>query len=389
MIENTIFDVLIVYSGKIASSVASFNQTKKPFRKGSANESYNLVYSYFLETCTKQRIKAAFATSTDIIGPGLVKCFWLYKNKRWLKKRTPGFSKLIFDKFSPTGRKDKSRRRLLFSSDKVKPFNNQSIFDLCFDKQKTYAKLRKFTIPTVTITDATVTGVNKACNKLSALVTDKPCQSDFSDEVVIKDRFGAGGRNVYKFQIGQSAKMVSTLQKHKKVHFIIQPFVKFDKGYTYHNSPVSADIRLIFFGKKLIQTYLRIAKVGDFRCNEHRGGLLKYISSSSVPSEVRDLSATIVKVLNNKSSLYALDFIISNSGHIYLLEANTGPGLDWNLSLKENEIEAKKLIRFIVKVLVKRARTKLRSQREKTPQIPVNIQSIAYPQILLAPTSGL
>jgi len=49
-----------------------------------------------------------------------------------------------------------------------------------------------------------------------------------------------------------------------------------------------------------------------------------------------------------------LDFIISNSGNIYLIEANTGPGLDWNLSIKKNEIESKKLIRIIVKEIARR-----------------------------------
>ena len=97
-----------------------------------------------------------------------------------------------------------------------------------------------------------------------------------------------------------------------------------------------------------------MAKTGDFRCNEHQGGLLKYISKNEVPQEVVTTSNKIANVLNKKCSLYTLDFLISNNGNIYLLEGNTGPGLDWNLSIKENEIEAQKLIRIIVKELVTR-----------------------------------
>src|SRR3990170_1762505 len=148
--------------------------------------------------------------------------------------------------------------------------------------------------------------------------------------------------------------MVAMVEKHKKTSFIIQPYIKFDKGYSFQNSLVAADIRLIFLGGKLIQTYIRMAKDGEFRCNEHRGGTLKYISKNEVPLKVISLSKKIVKILKKKSSLFTLDFIISNYGNVYLLEGNTGPGLDWNLSIKENEIEGKKFIRIIVKELVRR-----------------------------------
>ena len=188
-----------------------------------------------------------------------------------------------------------------------------------------------------------------------------PHKNDFSGEIVMKDRFGSGGINIYKFKATQIRKMVETMEKHKKISFIIQPFVEFDKGYVDQNSLVSADIRLIYFGKKIVQTYIRMAKPGDFRCNEHLGGNLKYIPKKEVPSKVVTASNNIAKTLGDGSSLFSLDFIISNNGNVYLLEANTGPGLDWNLSIKENEIESKKLIRIIVKELVKRVRVPIKT----------------------------
>ncbi|GAF85510.1 unnamed protein product, partial [marine sediment metagenome] len=117
--------------------------------------------------------------------------------------------------------------------------------------------------------------------------------------------------------------------------------------------------------QKIIQTYIRIAKKGDFRCNEHAGGLLKYISKSEILLEIKKVSKRIVDILNKKFSLYALDFIISNNGNIYLLEANTGPGLDWNLSVKENEIEAKKLIRIIIKEISRRVNLSKNTSEKK------------------------
>jgi hypothetical protein len=94
-----------------------------------------------------------------------------------------------------------------------------------------------------------------------------------------------------------------------------------------------------------------VAKKGDFRCNEHQGGLLTYLDLDEIPASLVAKSGLIAKVLNKKCSLFSLDFIMSNSGVPYLLEGNTGPGLDWNMSLPKNEREAKKLIRMVVREL--------------------------------------
>ena len=355
MAKINIFDVLIVYSDRLAKSANSLsNDILTPFPKGSNGEIYNVVYRYFLKICKKNNLKAAFTTPTDITGAGRCRSYWLFENNSWIKIRKSGYSKLIFDKFSPINKRIKTSRKLLFSSYEVKPFNHPYLFNLFFDKQKTYKKLHKFSIPTVTIKDATEESIYRALRSLNEIMLIHPHKYDFSDEIVMKNRFGAGGIRVYKFKANQTKMMMTLMKSNEKISYIIQPFVKFDKGFSYKNSQVAADIRLIYLGGKIIQTYIRMAKTGDFRCNEHQGGLLKYISKNEVPQEVVTTSNKIANVLNKKCSLYTLDFLISNNGNTYLLEGNTGPGLDWNLSIKENEIEAQKLIRIIVKELVTR-----------------------------------
>ncbi|GAF78073.1 unnamed protein product, partial [marine sediment metagenome] len=346
-----------------ASSVS--RAISAPFFKRSDNESYNLAYGYFLKTCQKNNLKAAFTTSADIIGAGKCQSYWLFEKNAWIKVQKTGFSKLIFDKCSPKSKSRKMQHNLLFSSKRIRPFNDPHLFDLCFDKQKTYEALNDFSIPTVTIRDSTKQGVIKAQKLLKEKIAKYQNRSDFSEEVVIKDRFGAGGLNVYKFGNDQTKMMIALVKKHKSLSFVIQPFVKFDKGFSFQNSFKPTDVRLIFLGQKIIQTYIRIAKKGDFRCNEHAGGLLKYISKSEIPLEIKKVSKRIVDILNKKFSLYALDFIISNNGNIYLLEANTGPGLDWNLSVKENEIEAKKLIRISIKEISRRANLSKNTSEKK------------------------
>ena len=375
--KATIFDVLIVYSDKLATSSNSLSEDViAPFAKGSDIESYNIVYGYFLKTCQRFNLKAAFTTSADIVGAGKCQSYWLFENGTWVKVRKPAFSKLIFDKFSPTNKRIKTCRKSLFSSSRIRPFNSPYLFNLCFDKQKTYNKLHKFSIPTTTIKDCTKKSITEACKMLREKIDKLPHKEDFSDEIIMKDRFGAGGRNVYKFKTNKVNKMLMTAKKHKNISFIIQPFAKFDKGFSYQNFLVSTDIRLIYFGKRIVQTYIRMAKRGDFRCNEHQGGLLKYIPKNKVSSKIVTVAKAITKVLNQRASLFALDFIISNNGNVYLLEANTGPGLDWNLSIKENEIEAKKLIRIIVKELVNGLSLPKNTSKRKAAVATVNTPMI-------------
>ena len=374
-----------MYSERLAASADSpGDETPAPFAKGSSSESYNLVYSYFLNVCRKNHLRSAFTTSADITGAGRCRSYWLFERNRWMKVRQPGYSKVIFDKFFPVNKKITASRNLLFSSKEVAPFNDPYLFDLFFDKQKTFAKLCAFSIPTVTIKDGSYGSIEKACKTLQELLARHPQQNDFSDEVIMKDRFGAGGIHVYKFKAGQYRKIMASMKKHQNTPFILQPFVKFDKGFRYQNVRISADIRLIYLGTKIIQTYIRIAKAGDFRCNEHQGGLLKYISKREVPSEAVIRANKIVNALHNKRSLITLDFVISNHGNLYLLEGNTGPGLDWNVSIKENEIEAKKLIRIIVRELVQRVRVPIDTTGRQVKQTLIDTPPIDnYP---VAPT---
>ena len=352
MTKSTVFDLFIVYSQRLAESPVT--DVLKPFPKGSSCESYNNVYSYFLEICRKNGLKAAFTTSADIVGPGLCRGYWLFQNDQWLKVSQKGYAKLIFDKFSPVNRQIKTKRALLFSLAKVRPFNNPKLFELFFDKQKSYKKLSKFSIPTVSIEKKTQVGFLNAYKSLQRIIARHPDKADFSDELIVKDRFGAGGLNVFKFNANELEKITTSINKCSRKSFIIQPFVKFDRGLSYLGVPVSADIRLIYLGGKIVQTYLRMAKTGDFRCNEHQGGLLKYIAKKNIHQAVTKVADQVAKKLNQKRSLFALDFIISNYGNVYLLEGNTGPGLDWNLSIKENELESKKLIRLVVKEIANR-----------------------------------
>lgn len=353
----SVFDVLIVYSEKLAGSAAEIKNIA-PFAKDSKNESYNLVYGYFLESCRKHGLKVAFTTSKDIIGPGTCQSFWKYRNKKWQAVNSPCFSKLIFDKFSPIRVSIKNRRELLFSNSRIKPFNDPDLYAIFFDKQLTYEKLTAYAIPTISLDENSVGGIEKACKNLSKLLKEHPKSGDFGTEIIMKDRFGAGGRHIFKFKKDQYKNMLETMNKNRKISYVIQPFAIFDHGFNYDNSFAATDIRLIYLNGKIVQSYIRVAKIGDFRCNEHQGGLLTYLNIDELPKNLVSRSSVIAKILDKKDSLFTLDFIMSNNGNPYFLEGNTGPGLDWNVSLKKNETEAKKLINMVAMELSLRTRNK-------------------------------
>ncbi|PIP61049.1 hypothetical protein COW99_06025 [Candidatus Roizmanbacteria bacterium CG22_combo_CG10-13_8_21_14_all_38_20] len=349
--------MLIVYNDSIATSASSTSKSSLfPFSKESNRTHYNNAYAYFLETCNLNNIKAAFTTTKDLNSSRNFDSFWIYKNNSWKKSMQTCSAPLIFDKFSPKTKKQRQRRLDLFSSSNVKPFNSPKLFSLFFDKQKTFDKLSEYAIPTVSIDDKSEKGITKTFKKLAILLQNHPNKNDFSSDIVVKDRYGAGGNRIYKINSTDTvSKILDILETDKNQSFLLQPFTKFSKGYFKYNSLKGfVDIRIIFMGQNVIQTYIRTASGSDFRCNEHLGGSLEYINITEIPKKVINMSKKIALSVSKKNSLYALDFIISNNGNVYLMEGNTGPGLDWNSSIKKNVFEGKKLISEIVKELSSR-----------------------------------
>lgn len=378
---------MVVYSESIAQSAASLDKNvRTPFSQTSDNALYNDVYGYFLRICQKRNMRAAFTSSADIIGPGLCKSYWLFTGNQWKKVHRKGYASVVFDKVSPISKKAKEHRSLLFSSPKIQPFNNSSVLHLFLDKQKTFNMFGNNTIPTVSIKDRTLKSIRAAHVSLGKMVDAHPNKCDFSSEIVMKDRFGAGGNDIYKFQKNQPDRVQRVMKNKQDMVFVLQPFMKFNKGYQYNDADVSADIRLIYLRGKIVQTYIRMAKKKSYLCNEHRGGLLKYIRTQDIPSIVLLHAKKILKTLNTDCSLFALDFIISNNGNVYLIEGNTGPGLDWNPTIKENELKAKSFIRVIVKELARLADIKpvvyFRKLKKETLIMPDSVDFPMTPSAL-------
>ncbi|EKD76065.1 MAG: ribosomal protein S6 modification enzyme, partial [uncultured bacterium] len=128
----------------------------------------------------------------------------------------------------------------------------------------------------------------------------------------------------------------------------LQPLIQ-ASGFTIGEYTGNTDLRVILFSDKIIQSYLRIAKAGDFRANAQQGGKIMYLKLKQIPADVLKMTKGITKLLPVKTAFYALDFIKSNNGNLYFIEGNNRPGLNWYDN--EDKKRAKQLIRLLVKDL--------------------------------------
>jgi glutathione synthase/RimK-type ligase-like ATP-grasp enzyme len=381
--KNThILDVLVVYTENIATSASSpLKGNIMPFSLAHEREQYSAAYAYFLKMCEKNNLSAAFTTSADIIGPGTCSNYWEYRNSKWEKMNEHAFAPLIFDKVSPLRKDSIHSRRVLFAKGIAKPFNDTSLLSLFNDKLKTYTDLSGFTIPSVPITSTTT---ERAILDIKKLISQHKNKDDFSEELILKDRFGAGGIDIYKINTNPTVQLLKILKQKKDISFILQPFLKFDKGYSYKDLKGFTDIRIIYSQGKIVQRYIRTAKKSDFRCNEHQGGKVKYIDQAAIPKSVIDLSNRLLKTINKKA-LFALDFIVSNNGNAYFLEGNINPGIYWGKNSAEDKINTKKLINVIIKELRRRTDIikSLKPKKEFVEKSFIPIFPQAEPVILL------
>ncbi len=366
-------DVLVVYTQSNAMSASSkLKGNITPFALSKGREHYAPAYAYFLLQCKKMGLKAAFSTSRDITGPGTCSSYWTYDKLKWKKVAKAAFAPIIFDKVSPASPALKIARALLFKDGISTPFNDPNLMTMFNDKLKTFNILHNFTIPTVRMNPKLI---RDSITRLEKLIASHKDNKDFSKNYVLKDRFGAGGIDIYKIGNNPVAAIKKIMSTAPGISFILQPFTKFDKGYSFDDGNGYADIRIIYSQGEVVQSYIRTAKKDDFRCNEHQGGTVSYIDSKGIPDKVNAKSAEIISLIKGVQGLFALDFIISNNGNVYFLEGNINPGIYWGINSEEDKINTKKLIITIVNEL------KRRTEIESVGRLKLNLKAPLLPRL--------
>jgi glutathione synthase/RimK-type ligase-like ATP-grasp enzyme len=353
--------VIVIYTESVAKSAKDKTYKEKtPFSLKKRYKIYNDSYRYFLTKCKKMGISCAFATSKDIIGPGLFKSFWTF-DKVWIRNFGQAQSKILFDKFTPITFGQKKKLKILTVDKNIHMFNNRKMVEVFQNKLNTYKMFDEITIPTVEITKPSRKTIVQAKIKLDKLLKKHKLKQDFINGYLVKNIIGTGGFKIHKINFEKSAykEIMKNYKFDKKfgkiLSYILQPFISCRDGFVFGARNELIDLRVILINHKIIQAYIRIAKPGNFECNEHQGGNLVYIPVNKIPKDVLKMIKKITEKLDLKinlsHSLYALDFMRTNTGNLFFLEGNSNPGIDWNHAKKLNEIKSKELIDLIIQEL--------------------------------------
>lgn len=341
------FDVMVLYID--SGTISRKNQRKIffPFPTTNERHRYNRTYAFLLNECQKKGLSAAFTSSDKIIGPGEFQGYWTYDGVQWVWNKGKAKTRVIFDKFTPRSDDDRNKYQLMISDSRIKTFKSPHLLQLFRDKWKTYQKFTSVAIPTVPITHKTKSAIIEKQLELDQLVQQHSSKSDFSKQYIVKDQFGAGGDRVYKVDT-QDPHWYEELRKRwdEKEDYVLQPFISCYEGKQFNLYSGYIDIRVILLNKKIIQSYIRIAKPGEFRANAMQGGQVVYLDIQDLPQDLLERVYAIVDLLPKDHQLYTLDFLRGRGGRLYFIEGNDSPGITWYN--KSDEIHTKRMISLIV-----------------------------------------
>lgn len=253
-------------------------------------------------------------------------------------------ARIIFDKFSNQETYNaKYDARLRANPNGVRYFHDARIREIFDNKLKTYIAFSEYAIPTVKINLDTEEHITFAKNKLHATLSHNHFTEARSESFVLKDKYGSGGHNVFKINTHTKLKPIG--KRDESISYVLQPFIT-ASGFTFTDYSGNIDLRVIVCNGEIMQCYIRIPKQNEFRANASQGGTLIYIDVDSIPADVVTMARAINADLPVHDGFYALDFMKSSTGHLYFIEGNSTPGLNWYSN--EDEHYAKQLMRMMI-----------------------------------------
>lgn len=161
--------------------------------------------------------------------------------------------------------------------------------------------------------------------------------------VVIKLLEGTQGVGVVLAETANAAEGIINAFKSLKANILVQEFVKEADG---------KDIRCFVIDDKVVASMQRVAPVGDFRANIHRGGSATEVK---ITAEERRIAVQSAKIVGLKVA--GVDIIRSASGP-KVLEINSSPGLEGIESTTGQDI-AGQMIECIERAVAKQKARKI------------------------------
>lgn len=143
----------------------------------------------------------------------------------------------------------------------------------------------EYCIPTVKVSTDPSENIDRLLQKIKG-------EKDFDkNKLVVKSTKSFGGKDVSTISLNPK-ELESIVNSNRKTEYIIQAFVKNLKKIKGADS-VPYDLRLVFLNEEIIQSFYRFSKPGEFRCNYHLGGSMKYISNEDIPKIVLEKATEI------------------------------------------------------------------------------------------------
>ena len=156
--------------------------------------------------------------------------------------------------------------------------------------------------------------------------------------LIMKLLQGTQGNGMVLAETVKAAESVMNAFKQVDADILVQEFIKESSGI---------DIRAIVVGNKVVAAMQRVAPVGEFRSNVHRGATTQHIN---LTQEEEDIAIQSTKVLG--LNVAGVDLMRSKRGPL-VLEVNSSPGLQ-GIELLTGADVAGEIISFIEKTCDKK-----------------------------------
>ena len=303
------FDIAIVSDTSLCQRAKNAPENSKPFYN--QFNDLNIQYKFMIEAFTKYGLRATLATIDDVFADN-IESSWIYENK-WIPIKEQTRSNSILLRYPIKGEDHLKQIKSLQSSYEI--VGTLELFDTLSDKYKTYELLPEYCIPTVKVSTNPSENIDCLLQKIKG-------EKDFDkNKLVVKSTKSFGGKDVSAISLNPK-ELESIVNSNRKTEYIIQAFVKNLKKIKGADS-VPYDLRLVFLNEEIIQSFYRFSKPGEFRCNYHLGGSMKYISNEDIPEVVLEKANEIdSKFKDCTFRNYSLDFFVGESEKVYLIEAN-------------------------------------------------------------------
>lgn len=350
----TPFDCIIVYAQGDAQPSTHHRKTRMPFSASQGGVRYNRTYAYMLDAFRQAGLRVAFAWSHNICGPGQLEGYWTHDDNGWHRHADIAQTRFVFNRFPIVHSTDHALYQTLTSDARIRTFKSPKLIHLFRDKLSTYQRFPQYSIPTVAVEQLTPASLRVARQQLELMM---PRRTPLTELFVLKNRFGIGGAQTYLLDMRDPTwERMLTAEVDHAYHYILQPFIECHTGFQFGAHKGRIDVRVVVFRGQPIDSYIRIAKKGEFRANASQGGAVAHISLAEIPQEAMNVVRSISVELTEDAVFYALDFLRSNAGELYLIEGNDSPGLIW--FNRTDEVRTKQVIDMLVKDMKQKITTR-------------------------------